>query len=92
MTMGSWSAAPDFDIAAQLPPSLTLPHKGGGDMGAEGSLSGQVVRQGADLRAVALMFGSDVSTSSPPPLWGRDREGGTQRCPSIRPADGEATR
>ncbi len=61
---------------AAIPPSLSFPHKGGGDPQMDSMPLGEAGFS-ADLRATALMFGAGGSTSSPPPLWGRDREGGT---------------
>ena len=76
MRMGSQTTATAFDAAAPLPASPTLPHEGGGNPLTE-ALASEVVGAGAsDLLAVALMFGSGASTSSPPPRRGRDREGG----------------
>jgi len=48
-------------ISASPPPSLTLPHKGGGNL----------------RQCEILLPLQKFSGASSPPLWGRDREGGS---------------
>ena len=95
MRMGSETTATAFDAAAPLPPSLTLPHEGGGNHLTE-ALASDVVGSGAsDLLAVALLFGSGASTSSPPASWGRSegREGGRRPLhPASASTDGSIPR
>jgi hypothetical protein len=84
--------ASTYDGVARLPLSLSLPHKGGGDpqtgvVASEGLASGA-----AELRAAALMFGTAIATSSPPPLWGRDRERGTRPLRAVSISNGSVAR